>query len=268
MIENVSPHPLKEKISAYWDERSTGFDPEQGVRSRRQKDAWLTFLRRVIGERPTTRVLDVGCGTGFITLLLAELGYHCTGCDLSSEMVATARQNAEEQGLSVRFEVGDAEHLAAADGSYDVVVNRNVLWTLPEPERAVREWQRVLAPGGRLVVIDGDWFDDRLSYRLKQQLGLMLTAIATGRNSWAAVRRKRQGYDSDFMSQLPLMKPGNRRDMPALLESCGFVDLRMEPMKEVNAAEKADKNLIQRLVQPHLFFVIIARSPGATSSGS
>ena len=72
-------------------------------------------------------------------------------------MLAAARRKAAAQHLSVRFEEGDAEQLAFPPGSFDLVISRHVLWTLPHPEAAIDEWMRVLRPGGRLAVIDGQF---------------------------------------------------------------------------------------------------------------
>jgi ubiquinone/menaquinone biosynthesis C-methylase UbiE len=69
-------------------------------------------------------------------------------------MIAEARRKAAERSGSVRFEEGDAEQLPFAPGSFDLVMTRHVLWTLPHPEAAIDEWIRVLRAGGRLVVVD------------------------------------------------------------------------------------------------------------------
>lgn len=251
---------LKQRIAGYWDQRSKGFEREQGVRTARQKEAWLAFLRQATGgER--RRILDVGTGTGFLALLLAELGHDCHGLDLSPGMVAEAQENARARGLAATFAVGDAESVQSENGSYDVLVNRNVLWTLPRPEKALADWLRLLKPGGRLLVIDGDWFDDRFVYRLKRFLGNLLIAVSQRRNPWAASRRIRQGYNAGFEADLPLMRPGNRKTMPRLIQEAGFADVRVVPMREVDAAEKASKRLAGRLINPHEFFAVLATRP-------
>src|SRR5207237_10912279 len=106
-------------------------------------------------KMPTTLdALDVGCGTGFLSLELAGRGHRVTGIDFAPQMLAEARKKATAQRLAVRFEEGDAEQLPFAAGSFDLVMTRHVLWTLPHPEPAVDEWIRVLRPGGRLAVMD------------------------------------------------------------------------------------------------------------------
>lgn len=251
---------IKQAIASYWDGRSRNFERIQGIRTRRQKAAWLAFLREALGPERQS-VLDVGTGTGFLALLAAELGHDACGLDLSPGMVEMANLVARERGVDARFEVADAEGLAAPDASFDRVINRNVLWTLPEPERALEDWRRVLKPGGRLVVVDGDWFDDRLSYRTQQFLGSLWIAITERRNPWADRRRLRQQYDGAFERHLPLKGPGNRQRMPQLVALAGFTNVRVVDLTEVDAAEKAPMTRAQRLLQPHRFFAILAEKP-------
>ena len=102
-------------------------------------------------------MLDVGCGTGFLALQLAALGHRATGVDMADEMLRRAQAKAAAAGLSVRFELGDAEQLPYADASFDVLIERHVIWTLPAPEVALREWARLLRAGGHIYLIEGDW---------------------------------------------------------------------------------------------------------------
>ncbi len=203
-------------------------------------------------------MLDVGTGTGFLALLLAELGHDCKGIDLAPGMVEQARDLARQRGVAVRFEVGDAESLAEADAAYDLVISRNLLWTLPDPRRALLDWRRVLKPGGRLLLVDGDWFDKRLSYRAQKFLGNLWIALTRLRNPWAEERRVRREYSSGFDQHLPMMRPGNRDNMPKLVTACGFDGVRILQLRAVDAAERAGKRLAQRLTNPNRFFAVTA----------
>ena len=102
------------------------------------------------------RVADLGCGTGTLSLLLAEEGYAVDGVDFSPEMVRRATAKAGSfPGTS--FVVGDAADPPLRGGAYDVVLCRHVLWALPDPAAALARWVELLAPGGRLVLVEGSW---------------------------------------------------------------------------------------------------------------
>lgn len=88
----------------------------------------MPVLHDLVENRAGKKALDVGTGTGQFAVYLANKGFEVTGVDLSEEMIATARQNAAQEGLPIRFQTGDAEHLDFADESFDVVVSRNLLW--------------------------------------------------------------------------------------------------------------------------------------------
>ena len=81
------------------------------------------------GDAPID-VLDMGCGTGFLALEFAALGHHATGADFSEQMIERARVKAAERSLEVRFDVADAENLPYPDGSFDLLIERHVVWTL------------------------------------------------------------------------------------------------------------------------------------------
>ncbi|CCF83128.1 class I SAM-dependent methyltransferase [Nitrolancea hollandica] len=149
---------VKRVVKQHWGNRAAEFDakPNHGLHSDTQHRAWLDVLYQLTGAL-TLQALDIGCGTGFLTLLLAELGHNVTGVDIAPEMLELARQKATQAGLAVEFRLGDAEKLEDTDDSYDLIVARHLIWTLPNPAQAVREWQRLLKPGGRLALVEGNW---------------------------------------------------------------------------------------------------------------
>lgn len=159
---NQSKADVEELVEQYWSRRADSFDSDSqhGIHSDEQRDAWLSVLETWVGESPR-EILDAGCGTGVVSLLLAQLGHDVTGIDLSSEMVDRAREKARRRGESVEFHEGNVEDLPFADGAYDVVTARHLIWTLPNPSTAIREWSRVVRPNGHLVLLEGHWdFDE------------------------------------------------------------------------------------------------------------
>ena len=149
-------HDIKTLVSRHWSERAAEFDqgPSHGIHNKEQHHAWLTLLRRVVGPGPV-KALDVGCGTGFLALLLGELGHRAVGVDLSEAMLAHARRKAKGSGFAVTFDVGDAEAPPPDGAPYDVIIERHVIWTLPHPKEALRAWHALLKPGGRVILIEG-----------------------------------------------------------------------------------------------------------------
>jgi SAM-dependent methyltransferase len=166
---------IKTAVGRYWGGRAAGFDQgaSHGVHNEAQHRAWLDLLRQVAGP-PPLNVLDVGCGTGFLAMRMAELGHTAVGVDLSEEMLAEARRKTEGIGLAVRFQLGDAEAPPQDGAPYDVILERHVLWTLPQPREAVHTWQTLLKPGGLLILIEGIFeMSDRTVYpQLEAQLPL------------------------------------------------------------------------------------------------
>src|SRR5437879_4375079 len=149
---------VKELVRQHWDRRATKFDqePSHGLLNDAQARAWRRLIATLAGTTPLD-VLDVGCGTGFLSLLLAALGYRVTGADFATAMLAEARAKAAALGLAARFVEADVESLDLPAASLDLIVERHVLWTLPHPDRALESWRSLLRAEGRVVLIEGHW---------------------------------------------------------------------------------------------------------------
>ncbi len=150
---------LKRIITERWGARARTYDisPGHGVHSDQEKQAWMRILSKALDDRKKQKVLDVGTGTGALALLLAEMDYEVTAIDLSDKMLNKAREKSEISNLKIEFRLGDAEAPPFESQSFDAVVCRHLLWTLPNPDKAMRSWKDVLKPGGRLVIIDGNF---------------------------------------------------------------------------------------------------------------
>jgi ubiquinone/menaquinone biosynthesis C-methylase UbiE len=144
--------------AAYWDAAAPDFDtePDHGLLDAEVRGAWRALLLPLLPPGPA-RVADLGCGTGSVSVLLAEAGYDVTGLDFSAAMVSAAQAKAAGAGVEARFVVGDASDPQLDAGGFDVVLSRHVLWALPEPDLALDRWITLLAPGGRLVLVEGRW---------------------------------------------------------------------------------------------------------------
>jgi ubiquinone/menaquinone biosynthesis C-methylase UbiE len=221
----IQQDPVKEQVAAHWNRRAPGFDADFGhsIRTAAERAAWDRILDLVVGGRGTLDALDVGCGTGFLSLELAGRGHRVTGVDFAPQMLAEARKKAAAQGLAVRFEEGDAEQLPFAAGSFDLVMTRHVLWTLPHPEQAIDEWIRVLRPGGRLAAMDSQ-FDPSVLERSPQN--------ARSSAEYAGIG-----------DRLPFLGGRPQAEIEALFKAHGLVDVAGDPVPDLVEAQ------IQRMVE-------------------
>jgi SAM-dependent methyltransferase len=149
-------------ITAYWDRASARYDdePHHGLADPAARAAWADRLRDWLPTAPSV-VLDLGCGTGSLSLLALEQGHRVSAVDLSPEMVRRARDKTAGRA-TVR--VADAADPPIRRGTVDVVLARHLAWTLPDPPRALARWVSLLRPGGRLVLVEGRWGEAGGSY--------------------------------------------------------------------------------------------------------
>jgi SAM-dependent methyltransferase len=139
-----------------WDAQAATFDAEadHGLRDPEVRAAWAERLRSWLPPRAGD-VLDLGCGTGSLSLLASEQGHRVTGVDLSPAMIDLAR--AKLAGRDAVFLHGDAVAPPVGEERFDVLLVRHLLWALPDPGRVLRHWRGLLRPGGRLVLVEGVW---------------------------------------------------------------------------------------------------------------
>jgi SAM-dependent methyltransferase len=142
----------------YWDAQAAAFDqePDHGLRDPATRAAWIELLRQVLPNTPC-RVADLGCGTGTLAVLMAQDGHDVTGVDLSSRMLAVAREKAKNASVQIDWHTGDVSDPPLARGGFDVIVSRHVLWALPDPAEALGRWIERLDERGCLVLIEGRW---------------------------------------------------------------------------------------------------------------
>jgi len=210
---------VKQQVALHWGRRAPQFDDGFGhsVRTVAERAAWDRILDLVLAGRDPLDALDAGCGTGFLSFELAARGHRVTGIDFAPAMLAEARRKAVERGASIRFEEADAEQLPFSSGSFDLAVSRHLLWTLPHPEAAIDEWIRVLRPGGRLVVIDGQFDPRALAHP---------TENARTSAEYAAIG-----------DQLPFLGGRPREEIETLLEEHGLVAVGSDPVFDLVEAQ-------------------------------
>jgi len=142
----------------YWDGRASSFDdePDHGLRDSLVRERWTEYLKAWLPYTNAT-ILDIGCGTGSLSVVLAGLGHKVTGIDLSPAMISLAQAKAATHGLQIEFYVMDAAFPRLSHQQFDVIICRHLLWALPEPQQVLQRWSESLKEEGRLILIEGFW---------------------------------------------------------------------------------------------------------------
>lgn len=213
------------------------------------------MLSGAIGSGKKKKVLDVGTGPGFLALICAEMGCEVTAVDISENMIKKAKENAQLKSLSIDFRQGDAENLQLPDNHFDVVMNKCLLWTLPDPAKAIMEWKRVLKDGGSIIAIDGDWFDKGLVSRTIRTAS-DLVRIFQG-NKYPYYFWKHYG---SMKKNLPLysLKP---EQVTRYFKEAGFVDISIERMDYLCSSARSKGKLLDKLDYSNPIYFIKARKP-------
>ncbi|WP_086666157.1 class I SAM-dependent methyltransferase [Lentzea kentuckyensis] len=149
---------MTDAVREFWDQHAATFDqePDHGLLDPEVRAAWTAVLLPLM-PGDAASVVDLGCGTGSLSVLLAQAGHRVRGVDLSGRMIAAARAKANAAAVPAEFIQGDASQPPCAPASCDVVLARHVLWALPDPAAALKLWVDLLKPGGLLVLIEGRW---------------------------------------------------------------------------------------------------------------
>ena len=160
---------LQSRIISYWDGRADTYsngvvdeltDGRRGIWMRELIENGREAFALASARACCASALDVGCGPGFFTSLLAEAGCTVDAVDSSAEMLAHACANVsgEVPSADVTYWHADLHDLPFDDGTFDLIVSRNVTWLMRDPVAAYAEWLRVLRPGGVMLVFDANWY--------------------------------------------------------------------------------------------------------------
>lgn len=151
---------ISERIEKYWDTRSEDFS-----RVRRMEiesadfAAWNELIKKHLPFGKNLKILDVGTGAGFFAVLFSKLGCEVIGVDMSSKMLNEAKKNITVFDCRADFFKMNAQELNFDAETFDIVISRNLTWTLPDAMQAYKEWCRVLKIGGVLMNFDSDYGD-------------------------------------------------------------------------------------------------------------
>ncbi len=208
---------LEEKMSEYWDERSASYSEQSMTQLFGDKrTAWENLIFGSIPENEPLDILDIGTGPGFFSILAALRGHKVTAVDMNTEMLDKARKNAGLNQVSIRFhQVGN--RLPSDDESFDLILSRDVTWTLTNPEEQLKHWASKLKKGGTMLYFDAEWYG-YLNNRKKQaeieanrnevlKKGGFIYGKASHLEKLAAelpmTYKARPGWDIEFWSRQP-----------------------------------------------------------------
>lgn len=243
MSQHLANFALKEEIRDYWSRRAETFDqsPLHGMHAPGEKAAWLDLIGSHVAAPAGADVLELAFGTGEITSVLLALGFRVTGLDLTEAMLRKAK--AKHAGASdLSLFLGDAEDTREDDESHDAIVMRHLVWTLVDPMAAFRDWYRVVRPGGRIVIIDGDFAEISLFKRWRRKLA-----------QWMERREGTQAPVIDWAAHEAIMKQiyfsrGLRPDaLQQMLAEAGFGDFRIADLEPVRKTQRRGASLATRL---------------------
>ena len=243
---------IKSEIAEIWNDESVFYDTHvsHGVQTVEEKNLWIAAFQHVLPAGQHLRVLDVGCGTGAMGLILAEMGHDVSGIDLSEGMMTVGRKKAETAGLSMTFGTGDAETPPFPDGSFDVVINRHLLWTLPHPDAALLNWYRVLKPDGVVMIVDGVWNDGKCISQMRRDLSAGLSRIIESHP------HGEKGYSSDLRNALPNNGGVPESTARQYLEQAGFTRIEVQSLADIREDQRRRLKWYQKINPVSTYYLI------------
>jgi SAM-dependent methyltransferase len=222
---------LHDRIRDWWNADAEVYDraPSHAASDPVEAAAWRAALEEALPPSPAA-VLDVGAGTGAMSLLAAELGHDVTALDLSPAMLDQARAKAEVRRLELSFLVGRADEPPA--GPFDAVMERHVLWTSPNPVETLRSWRAVVRPGGRLALFEGVWGRTDLVQRVRDALAETL------RRAYAIPQDHHAEYDAAILEELPFARLPTAEPLIDAVYEAGWGRVRIRRLRDVEWARR------------------------------
>lgn len=251
-MRHESDFDALEALQRFWDTDAATYDqwPEHGAWSHAERAAWAAALVRLLPPLPA-KVLDVGAGTGFLSLAAARLGYEVTALDISAAMLARLEATAEKEGLAIET-VCAAAHAPPA-GPFDAVMERLALWTLPDPVGALTAWREV-GPG-RLVAFESVWAGGGRDY-----VQGVRRRLRSGLDRYRRVAPEHHGpYPSRLRDALPLMNDVSPEALVEVISAGGWSAPQLTRLRDVEWARLLALPPLDRLLGVTPKYAIVAR---------
>lgn len=243
---------LREEIKAYWSDRAATFDlsPGHEIFSEEERQAWQALILKHLGPGEGRNALDLASGTGVVSHLMDDLGYSVTGLDWSETMLELARAKAKSRGRKIRFFVADAENTMEPDASVDVIITRHLVWTLVDPKAAFTEWFRVLKPGGRLLIIDGDFVNVSWKERMVHKVAGIFERLGLLKPEAAHTPKASADTFRSILSRVYFAKGARAPEVADLLSGAGFSPVVIdEDLKSINRSQSKNFGIVKATVR-------------------
>jgi SAM-dependent methyltransferase len=239
------------EIQRFWDVDAATYDRSASHQpvSLLERAAWLAALERLLPPAPAA-VLDVGAGTGFLSLQAATLGHRVTAVDLAPAMLTRLRDKAATAGVTIDAREGDAAE--PPEGPFDAVMERHLLWTLPDPVGALAAWRRV-APNGHLVLFESAWGAGASPIdQLRSQI----------LSRWQRLRRvppdHHGSYPAEVQASLPMGGGPSPSTLIEAVAEAGWKAPRLVRLRDVEWAYTEAQPLLERVLGTRPRFAVIA----------
>ena len=226
-------------LQEFWDRDAQTYDSwgEHGAWSPVERAAWTAILKQLLP--PGGRVLDVGAGTGFLSLAAARMGYRVTALDISAGMLSYLEEAARRENLQIEIVHSSADE--PPPGPFDAVIERLTIWTLPDPEKALCAW-RTVTPSGRLVLFEGMWSGSDYIEAVRSRARAAL-------NRWRHRPPEHHArYDAALLTHLPLVNNPSPDAMIELVTRAGWHQPRLQRLRDVEWARSVNLPPLERLL--------------------
>lgn len=150
---------FNKRIKEYWEGEAKIYSEtiEEELNSF-QREAWKKIVLDFAPKNKVLKVLDIGVGPGFFPIVLGKEGHNVVGIDITENMISYAKENIKKEGVNAELKVMDCHNLDFKDDSFDLIICRNLTWTIANPIKAYKEWYRVLKKNGIILIFDANWY--------------------------------------------------------------------------------------------------------------
>jgi SAM-dependent methyltransferase len=240
-----------DQIRQYWDDDALVYDisPRHQPTDASVVAAWTAAVKRVLPAAPA-RVLDCGAGTGFLSLIAARLGHRVTALDMSAGMLEVLRQKAGSEQVSVEIQIGPAHE---PPSGFDAVIERNLLWTLPDPVGTLAAWKEA-NPGARLASFGGIWGSTDPWERVRAKGRELATRVK------GSPPEHHASYSPGLVASLPLARGTTPDRVIESVLAAGWRRPGLERLRDVEWAEALTLGPLERLLGVNARFLITAEA--------